>query len=112
MAKIKVTYGKKVPLGKSPEVYFEASIEDEVPEGAKEKEHFARCWGIAEEQVEARIDLHVAKTRPRCERCGKVVESLFSTWDPEKKEYLQLCFEDYTLLEQKREASLGESGVV
>jgi hypothetical protein len=109
MAKIKVTYGRKVPVGKSPEVYFEASMEDDVPAGSSAKEHFAKCWEAAEEQVEARIEAHVAKSRPRCERCGKVVESLFSTWDAEKKEYLQLCFEDYTVVEQKKESMLGES---
>jgi hypothetical protein len=101
MAKLGVTFGKKIPLGKVPEIYLEAHYEEEIPPNVSRDDFYRACWSIVETEVERRIAEEIDKSRPRCEKCGKAVESLFSTWDHEKKEYLQLCYEDYEALEEK-----------
>jgi hypothetical protein len=102
MARVRVTFGKKVPLGKVPEIYVEASFEDEVPQGMAERDFYDKIWVRVEEEVNSRVEKHIESTKPRCERCGKAVTSLFSTWDEEKREYLQLCYDDYQDLERKQ----------
>lgn len=102
MAKIRVTYGKTVPIGRVPEIYLEAAYEEEIPQGLAEQEFYEKCWQIVEREVEHRLAKHREEARPRCELCGKVAETLFSLWDEEKKETLRLCYEDYNDLEKKR----------
>jgi hypothetical protein len=101
MAKLSVAFGKRVPLGKIPEIYFEARYEDEIPHDTSREDFYQRCWEIVENEVERKITEQADKSRPRCEKCGKAVESLFSTWDEEAREYLQLCYEDYEATEKK-----------
>jgi len=103
MARVRVTYGRKVPLGKIPEIYVEASYEEEVPPGMTAREFYDSLWVKVEQEVKIRIEKHVEATKPRCDRCGKSVTSLFSTWDEEKREYLQLCYDDYQDLERKHD---------
>jgi hypothetical protein len=101
MAKLGVTFGKRVTMGKVPEIYLEAHYEDESPHGVAREDFYRTCWEVVEAEVERKIAEQTEKTRPHCEKCGKAVNSLFSTWDEEKKEYLQLCYEDYEALEKR-----------
>jgi hypothetical protein len=102
MAKIRVTYGRTIPIGRVPEVHCEATYEDEIPQGESEHEFYEKCWQIVEREVEGRFAKHIDESRPRCELCGKVVETLFSMWDEDSHETVRLCYEDYTKLENKR----------
>ncbi|MDQ7825270.1 MAG: hypothetical protein RDV48_20890 [Candidatus Eremiobacteraeota bacterium] len=95
MAKIKVSYGKTIAMGKIPEVKYEATYENDIPPGVSEEDFFRLCWEKVEREVEEQVRHARDLARPRCEKCGKAVESLFSVWDEERREYMQLCFEDY-----------------
>jgi hypothetical protein len=89
-------------VGRIPEIYLEASCEDEVPPGATREDHYRSLWQIVHDEVEHQFTCRIEESKPRCEVCGRTVETLFSMWDEDKRETLRLCYEDYTELEKKR----------